>query len=814
MRIGPAANADDEPTEIGAGEPVEEVLPDQVSRPYAPRTLRDLSTAELFKWMSRGRRIGEVPPKPGKREIDVWEGPVAGVVHALWNARRPDSADERAAITLDPAPPPPEAGFAHFRLRTSSGRKTTTSRWHLSWSRGGARLIEGSILELDEEPAWFEKPDRQLSPPVIREFTAAQGRRLAEILLALAHCRRAEDCRADEVGQVIVSFAASEELIIQGDGEAAPLFERRADVTDLVLSATCWKGAWRGEMALSLASNALNAALGLPPLRRDREGRAEAASRGAVARVLELERATPGTIHGTHLTSVAEQVGEAGWREFGEALAAIAARLPEPTAWEQTLAARAKEIERRVTALLARENARLLEEVIDLPSGVRSLGEDGTSDSPEERLDAEVRAELEAIRELRRVQNDSALSPSLSDPEESLRDLARLRKALAVALRQLSARDDRTALCAWALEDAPGAGWAYWRLRALDPTASEAVFEGRLRDQPRQDFRLRLTLAEFEKVVPARAAAALAKLPASRRAFLASGENPEDETTKNASEAELLSFVRNRGGKAAMRTAAVRRLVPQENPRLRASEEVDRILTETLRGEEKCEGFAGDNVIRELALALARRDAARHWDVIEASLSKLDAERDDGAWVIREMLPAVLADPVRFRPRMAELLRPRLELTSGSREEFLWIAWLADARELRALIASMATSSPSDQGAEEGGGGPGRWPVKHRIHLARQIASIWDESDPAARLRLKVAIAFRSARNFTGRFPVAPELLGRELRRDAALLDTGARASVRDAVKALDQEELESGENDDDAIDAVAKIVREALGGN
>ena len=183
--------------------------------------------------------------------------------------------------------------------------------------------------------------------------------------------------------------------------------------------------------------------------------------------------------------------------------------------------------------------------------------------------------------------------------------------------------------------------------------------------------------------------------------------------------------------------------------------------------------------------------------------SRSDRDRAD---LLAMLLPAVEADPARFQPRMTALLRARLTQARFNHAELLWLAWTSDARELRDLIAGMGTFSPLDrehrESDEESDPAPPR-----RLHLARQVASLWDDPNPGARLRLLAAFAFRNADRFTVASGPPARRLADEWRRAAAALGPGEARALEETVNALDAAELADYLREDGEVDAVRQLL-------
>ena len=136
-----------------------------------------------------------------------------------------------------------------------------------------------------------------------------------------------------------------------------------------------------------------------------------------------------------------------------------------------------------------------------------------------------------------------------------------------------------------------------------------------------------------------------------------------------------------------------------------------------------------------------------------------------------------------------------------------------DARELREVIAGLATAGPAEEDEGYRFGGPAARPPEKRLHLARQIASLWDESDAVTRTVLLAAFAIQNAWMFTEPSHAG---LGRrfeaELRR-AASLRPDQRAEALAAAEAMSGALPPDGGSEPERVAAVMRILRRALGG-
>jgi len=142
-------------------------------------------------------------------------------------------------------------------------------------------------------------------------------------------------------------------------------------------------------------------------------------------------------------------------------------------------------------------------------------------------------------------------------------------------------------------------------------------------------------------------------------------------------------------------------------------------------------------------------------------------------------VPRLLAGNTADRAALEAVLSDRLADTRASLRPLLLTAWAYDLRQLRPAIEAIANAGPEDaEGPRLIQSGGSRGVQLARYHLARQVLSLWDESDPTARARLLTAFALNQ-----GIAPVVGDAAGRRLA--GALAACGAwQAAVEDILAA------------------------------
>jgi hypothetical protein len=473
------------------------------------------------------------------------------------------------------------------------------------------------------------------------------------------------------------------------------------------------------------------------------------ALRKTAAMVLEQQLAIPKLLHPEIVATAARAAAEGGFTELEPKLAQVEKALPAATIAEsriaelrQKIAQKEKELgkEASYAAYSRRKYPSSGSDIpgLDVPPSLDPEPAEKAGSAP--KPPAEI-LHVDAMRD-----EESGWQETQTWREK---EIAGLRRDLAEARRRLAARDDAAALKAWALEpEKPGGLWAYRRLREVNRAGAIKVLEVLLqhdRTNPAEAAAIALELAEAD---PKRARELAASLPEKLRgcfppALLAT----TDESEKSV--ATLLRMAEDPQKGNEGRAEAIGALVPAANPRKFSGEEIDQVLLRLLKTE-----FPDDNIQwtkRAAANALARRNAARHWDALEEAVSTLDTFGH--ADLLNAMALAVEQDRAKFAPHLQAFVEPKLKETNFSIEGLVGIAWAADLRELKPAIEAIATSGPEDYGANDRTGGK-VGPIKYRHHLARIVASIWNEEDAPTRAKLIAAFGVEQPQQRdTARFP-------------------------------------------------------------
>lgn len=317
-----------------------------------------------------------------------------------------------------------------------------------------------------------------------------------------------------------------------------------------------------------------------------------------------------------------------------------------------------------------------------------------------------------------------------------------VREMIATTLRRLAVANDAETLKTWSLSKSTGMEWATQRLAELDTKRYADVLE-KFSTQAEEKW-ARQYFDELVKVDVKRATALARRLPASKRGALAisvfqllrdAGEFP-DERTRVAS---IIKILENPKTDWKDQERAIDLLVPKDTPLLYGRPEIDRALIRVLDRKHKPDdlGF----VVGYACRALARRGRTEFFDRIAAEFSS-QAGFGVSDSALGSLAHLAQTDPVRFNPRLTQIVRANLGATNRSMTDLFWAIWAADLRELQPDLQRLATKDSEeieDRKADSSGGDVTN--VTGRFHFARQITSLWSESDPLTRARLLIAFA-------------------------------------------------------------------------
>ena len=390
-----------------------------------------------------------------------------------------------------------------------------------------------------------------------------------------------------------------------------------------------------------------------------------------------------------------------------------------------------------------------------------------------------------------------------------------VRESVTFALRRLALANDAAKLEAWALSKSEGMQWAMQRLAELDKKRYAGVLET-FATQAEAKW-ARQFFDELIKVDPKRARAIARRMPATRRDALAisaflvlrDAEELPDEQTRLSRIIKILDDPKT-GWEDLDRVIDL--LVPKDAPLRYSSRQIDQAIVRLL--DRKRKGDYSNYAARYACRALARRGRTEFFDRIAAEFSN-----DSGAGLFDDVLGALAqlaqADPVRFHPQLAQIVRPHLVATNHSLTELFWTIWTADLRELRPDLERLATQNPEEiesRKAHSAGGTVTN--VTGRFHFARKIVSLWSEPDSFTRARL--LIAFAVAEPYTFVRDDMPERVARmkaEMLRASNELSPEARLQLATMLERIDanQPHPNPGHEDDEIRHKITAFARETL---
>ena len=407
------------------------------------------------------------------------------------------------------------------------------------------------------------------------------------------------------------------------------------------------------------------------------------------------------------------------------------------------------------------------------------------------RTEAEIRAEIEEINAVKpddkgwenAMEKRTALFEELMAlyRDTDVDSVQALRDSISLSMRQLQCADDPNALQEWAISREPGCQWALQRLKDRDRKRYVAALEWWMRNSKekwaRQAFEAVAAedserAAEIAKGIPPRQKGDLA---VSAFAHLAEVDRIPDEQQRIKA---LIDVALDPGSGWEERGRAIELLVPPDQPLRYQARDVDAALVKLLSPE-----MADDVINFTLGRAcrgLARRGRTEYFDKIERVLESADVGTIYSE-VLGSLAHLAQCDPAKYNPRLLAILKPQLKKTNKRVPDLLMAVWSADLRGLAPDLESIATATPDDYEDEKAHScGGEESAIEGRLHLARQILSLWNEEDALTRCRLLLAFGFNHA------FELFEEQAPERLTRMRIELDKTAQKLTRDERKAAD----------------------------
>lgn len=309
--------------------------------------------------------------------------------------------------------------------------------------------------------------------------------------------------------------------------------------------------------------------------------------------------------------------------------------------------------------------------------------------------------------------------PVMDDVPKSPEDT--LQESMATTLLQLEVATNSAALLALVKNDRLLGDWALRRLKRVDTNAYNEVLIWRALHTDRHWERqhARSLLAESGIEPP----------PEPMPAILQTALNEKDVDVRIQ---RLMECLENSQIDLPVRCHALDLLVPEDNPLFYNTPLLNERLLQYLP-------VAPVMLQEHIALKLLKRKALSTFDTIEKILSA------DGDYFAANGLLYAFCQfgevDSSLRSRIIAFFRDNLQCTQLYISHILVLAWLMDYRELQPDIERLGTSSPEDVESMRAYtyGSESRSTHGERFHVARQIASIWNEQDALTRFRLIAA---------------------------------------------------------------------------
>jgi hypothetical protein len=789
------------------------------SHPYQPRSLKGISPKQMLDWMNSGD-ITRVDPlgqrmQDGLPPVDIWTGSVEEVIRIQFERARKAEVNARNSMQFSGDEKAlPASGVIKYRMVTTTqveGTRLLTLALRWDPAKSWVALAEDQNVATQEP---YVVTDKFGLPLLFAEISPTDARRLARLILATGRAstpikgrtiKRPSEQWFGVAGHSWPSFLA---MRLAGD-RRKPILSKAAQTGGGVEVYEEMRRRERGEKedigwtnarALEFARKWLLEEL---PYRLSIEKASHLDSsiwgyacpaayketlmvltpfgvdwmRQAATRVLQATVDQP-TLMPRNITTVAIiTAGELGLSELSGQIDAIAATLPKPSAWELRRDHLNAELASVNLALLSSQEpgvAELVRREKQYWSDKESVKLAASYQEPTRLLLGRARSVYNALEKLKE-------QTARDEPDRSVADE---RRAITLVRRQFSARDNQGALATWAISTDHGADWAYRRLRAINPDAANDAAESRLSVRL-ANIELYDFARNYLKEAPERARKFLQGIPEIRRNQLTTLEGVFGEP---ATMKELLAVVIDSSQKEADRNRALSGLVPSEFPNLYPNEDIDEALAMALKveldsgkdlipGNTAGEIRASDSLAFRLGSALMWRNPVRHWNLVASVLLAMESRKLAGAdpYLLNVLVPGAMAKPDSFGCELHRLVAERLK-DADSIENFLATAWLCDFRDLRDQIAALGTSGQSSKNVSDDKD-VNVYRRVSRAHLARQIASIWDEPDAVTRVQMLTAFVL-GRYLFDGLEDSMWDRLQCELNREISALSPGERTAI------------------------------------
>jgi len=697
------------------------------SEPYVYHSLHSLDDSAVLRYMGEGARSKEIPPRPILTPPDLWSSSPRSAATGFVDRNRSPEHKQAYQVALDDrnGEVPPENGSIALHEASAPCYEASDWVWFLSARPGDSYLAYGSSSRAGT--VFFNFVNTQPSFDLgYARVSEADARQILQTVWWLSRVRTKARRDVNVGGMLSTADGRGRLALRSADGRTI------SDVQG-TLWAGRWNDRWTGEydtdvflnLAVHIVQTALPARLG-PTWQTTRADCASGNCR-------RPSTAGPPNARGRALVMQDADQILAHFTPDGSNVPASLASLAVAAIADLRIESAAGRFQQLLRQLPSRD------------PGVR----DATT----------VKAELDAL--VRPGKDGKGFEQAMASPEQMrtvMQELdrvrhgfdeaagrERLRAALRLAVRQLGAIDDATALERWAKTEDPGWRFALARLRELDPAAYVRALEfwlGRSSDESR-----RQVFAALAEVDPARARAlTLAAGPSSDLAVASFGVLAEAHAIPDEAKriAAVLDLLRQPAIDWQERARAIDVLVPSEDPQRFPTKAIDAALLERL--EPPAQDADGAYIVGAAARALARRGRVEAFDRLLQAWSASE-NRSVGSVGVGEIVGALVQLSQQGGPRerhlLAEALRARLRESHGFLSEIVLAIWAANFRELLPELERVATSSPDDIEGDQANtwrDGPAL-PVVDRFHVARKVAALWREEDAFTRARLLLAFA-------------------------------------------------------------------------
>ena len=316
-------------------------------------------------------------------------------------------------------------------------------------------------------------------------------------------------------------------------------------------------------------------------------------------------------------------------------------------------------------------------------------------------------------------------------------------------MKKIRCADDSQALQDWASSKEPEFQWALQRLRGKDRKRYVASLEWWMNNS--KEEWVRQAFAAIATEDPDRAAEIAKGIPPGKKealtvsafSHLAEVDCIPDEKERVKA---LIQVALDPKSGWEQRGRAIKLLVPPDQPLRYPDRNIDDALVKLLSPEltDDTINFTIGNACR----AIAQRGKTENFPKMVDALKKVK-----DSTVYSEVLGAVTqlsqCAPAKYNSHLLAVQRPQLKRTNNNVPDLLMAAWSADLRALKPDLEGIATSGPDDYEDERAHSYGGEvCDIGRRFHLARKIASPWNEEDLLTKCRLLLTLGLNDAFEF------------------------------------------------------------------